>query len=160
MNVIYTDGLHRRSWRKQRGNERADRQPRLAGDTGSAVVTTLVLLLAMTGGASIWLTRDVGIGLSQSSLAHEIAFEVARHGAQQIDTDALRDGVSDTVVLDEPAVRRAVATNLERALQSRGATGRLLGIEIDGDVVIVGVVIDGGDSAAVAHAAARAVIGS
>lgn len=132
---------------------------RLNGETGSAVVAALVLVLAMTGGASIWLARDVGIALSQSGVAHEIAFEVARHGAQQIDVAALRDGSMPAVTLDAAAVREMVPAVFERALSDRAVSGRLLDLDIDGDTVIVVVVIDGGTSPAIGRAAARAVIG-
>ena len=117
-----------------------DRHRRGRGDRGSAVVTALVLLFSFTAGGVIWLSRDVNRVVTNRSAAQSIAIQSARAGAQQVELGSLRDGVGETVVLNETRAREEglrIAGELFSAYEVTGSSS----MTINGDVVTVTVTV-------------------
>ena len=117
---------------------------RRRGDSGSAMVTGIVLVFAMTFLGIVWLARDVDRGISNRSAAQSIAFQAARSGAQATSIGELRRG-SDEATVDEPAAREAAARTAEALFASYELDGSVTEILVDRERVSVTVrVTDGG----------------
>lgn len=118
------------------------RQGRVAGDTGSAMVSALVALTSFTVGSVLWLARDVDMTLSIRSTADAIAFQSARAGAQQLRVEALR-GDSPVAVIDPTAAARAVRMMTRDLLVREGLDGEVVAVTAADEWIRVTVRVDG-----------------
>jgi hypothetical protein len=112
-----------------------------SGDRGTAFVSALVLLFAMTAGGLIWLSRDVNRRVANRSAAQSIAFQAARSGAQQVSVRDLRGGSSPVVVIDEVAAREQAAHVAGRLFDAFGVDGSIDRIAVTVDSVTVEITI-------------------
>lgn len=117
----------------------------LAGEQGSAVVLTLVLLATLTSGSVIWMTRELSSTVAARTLAMEVAHQSARAGAQQLDEGALR--TRGEVRVDARAAEEAVVAEVASARQSLVAgdpfTLELVGVAVDGARVTTEIEVRG-----------------
>jgi hypothetical protein len=117
----------------------------LAGEQGSAVVLTLVLLATLTSGSVIWMTRELSSTVAARTLAMEVAHQSARAGAQQLDESALR--TRGEVRVDVRAAEEAVVAEVASARQSLDAgdpfTLELVGLAVDGARVTTEIEVRG-----------------
>ena len=127
------------------------------GDRGSAVVTTVVLMVTITGGALIWLTRDVDRQIAAVSQANAIALQAARAGAQHLTAASLRG--TDPVTLDPDAASHAATTTTSDLLDANRTTGRVEAVTITGDRITVTVSITEAGRTVTGQATARATAG-
>lgn len=129
------------------------------GERGTALVTALVLLFALTSGAVVWLSRDVNRRVTNRSAAQSIAFQAARAGAQRVEVGGLRAGGPGEVRIDEAAARAAaidVAGELFDAFDVDGAvTGAAVGSTPSSFVVTVVIHDPVGDQTATGVARAE-----
>lgn len=147
-----------RGGRREAIARRWSQRRRFRGDRGVAMVTGLVLLFAFTAGAVIWLARDVNRTVGNRSAAQSIAFQAARSGAQQVDVDALRDGGTGEVVIDESratAAARETATLLFQDYQVDGVVVAVRFVDDDGVEVEVRIDDPAGDVTGIASARAE-----
>jgi hypothetical protein len=100
-----------------------------------AMITGLVLIFVFTAGGVIWLARDVNRVVGNRTVAQSIAFQAARSGAQQVDTDDVRDTSGGVVVVVDPT----------RAAQEARATATLLFNDYDVDGRVISVSVPRGD---------------
>jgi len=128
------------------------------GERGSAVVTALVLLFALTAGGVIWLSRDVNRVITNRSAAQSIAFQSARAGAQQVDVGSLRGSGEPTVVLNEERARVEGRQIADELFGAYGVTGTS-SMTINGDTVTVTVTIRDPDGDATATGSVQAQTG-
>jgi hypothetical protein len=128
------------------------------------IVTGLVLMFSFTFSGLVWLVRDVDRGISMRAPAQAIAFQAARAGAQQIDTQSLRTGTSNTLTVDPVAAEYAVRRAVESSLRSEGLSNDivridLLTVSVQADLVEVKVVISDGLRKVTGHGMARSLVG-
>jgi hypothetical protein len=125
-------------------------------DRGSAMVTAVVLMLALTGGAILWLTRDHDRAVSAAAQADSVAFQAARAGAQAVAPASLR---TSSPVLD-PAAAAARATSTAAALlASNGTTGHVVSVDVAGDRITVIVAITEAGRTVAGRGTARLAVG-
>ena len=137
----------------QRGRGR-----RRDGERGSAVVTTVVLMITLTGGAIIWLTRDVDRQIAAVSQANAIALQAARSGAQHLTPASLRTP-ADTVTIDPDSAGRAAAATTNTLLDANHTVGHLASVTVNGDRVTVTVSITEAGRTVTGRATATATAG-
>jgi Tfp pilus assembly protein PilX len=132
---------------------------RCRGDRGTALVTALIFLFAVTAGGVVWLARDVNERISNRSAARSIAFQAARSGAQQVEVGSLRAGEFDVVRIDEPNARRQASVVARRLLSEYELDGSVVSIAVLADTVTVEVRIIGSAGDATGIGSARAQSG-
>ncbi|MEY2975625.1 MAG: hypothetical protein RIR49_2045 [Actinomycetota bacterium] len=124
-------------------------------DRGTALVSALVTLTAITVGSVLWLARDVDTSLSIRSTVDAIAFQAARSGAQQLDVRDLR-GATPEVRVDPDRASRAARSTARRLLVGEGLRGEVIAVSAVDDRVRVTVRVDGPVTPAEATATAVA----
>jgi hypothetical protein len=145
-----------RSLRAGIGPDGARRRGR--GDRGAGLVAGLVLIVAMTTGALLWLTINVDTDLVAMATADDLAFQIARAAASEIDIAGLR--ADPRVVRIDPvaATARAEAT-ASRLFSALGVNGEVIAVVVDGDRATVQLHLDGVDGVIESGVSARAVSG-
>jgi Flp pilus assembly protein TadG len=132
----------------------------LAGEAGQALVWAAVtlpfLFIPMVG-----LVIDGGVVLNARRDLQNVADAAARSGAMQVDVGAYRASAGTTLVLDQPAARRAATAYLAAQRDVSGTVrtdARRVVVEVNRDVATVFLRIAGIDAVrigAVAPAEAR-----
>ena len=136
------------------------RRSRGRGEHGTAMVTALVLLFALTAGGVIWLARDVNRRITNRSAAQSIAFQAARSGAQQVQVSSLRAGGPVTLVIDVPSAREQALRVADRLFDEFDVDGSVLLISVADATVTVEVEITDPAGDVVGVGSARAEAGS
>lgn len=126
-------------------------------DRGSVVVTTVVLMVTLTGGALIWLTRDVDRQIAAVSQANAVALQAARAGAQRLTPASLRG--ADTVTIDPDGASRAATAAAGHLLDANHTVGRVETVTIAGDRITVTVSITEAGRTVTGQATAHATAG-
>ena len=134
------------------------RRRRRDGERGSAVVATVVLMITLTGGAIIWLTRDVDRQIAAVSQANAIALQAARSGAQHLAPASLRTP-SDLVTIDPDSAGRAAAATTNALLDANDTIGHLETVMVTGDRVTVTVSVTEAGRTVTGRATATATAG-
>lgn len=128
------------------------------GDRGAGLVAGLVLIVAMTTGALLWLTINVDTDLVAMATADDLAFQIARAAASEIDIAGLR--ADPRVVRIDPVAATARAeTTASRLFSALGVNGEVIAVVVDGDRVTVQLHLDGVDGVIESGVSARAVSG-
>ena len=133
------------------------RQPGWGDDRGSVVLTTVVLMVTLTGGALIWLTRDVDRQIAAVSQANAVALQAARAGAQRLTPASLRS--AHTITIDRDAANRAATTTASNLLDANHTIGRVETVLITGDRITVTVSITEAGRTVTGQATAHATAG-
>jgi len=115
---------------------------RVRSSSGSGMVTVLVLMFSFTGTTVVWLARDVDRALSHRASAQLVAYESARAGAQQIDTESLR--LDGELRLDAMAAATAVAESAASTLGRLGLAGSVASVSVVDTLVTVEIEITDG----------------
>lgn len=131
---------------------------RLNGDEGAGLVAGLLLIVAMTVGAMMWLTIDVDTDLGVASTADDVAFQVARAAAGELDVVALRS-VPRVVRVDPDAARARALVTAERLFAALNLSGDVHEVTVADDRVWVRVHIDGRRGPVESRVGVRAVSG-
>ena len=108
-------------------------------ERGSSVLVALLLMMTLTGGAILWLTRDVDRAVGAAAEADSVAFQAARAAAQQIDPASLR---TSTPRIDPAAARQRAHTAAAQLLTANGTTGAVTAVEVSGDGDRVTVIVE------------------
>ena len=130
---------------------------RWGDDRGSVVVTTVVLMVTLTGGALIWLTRDVDRQIAAVSQANAVALQAARAGAQRLTPASLRG--ANAITIDRDAASRAATTTASDLLDANHTVGRVETVLIAGDRITVTVSITEAGRTVTGQATAHATAG-
>ena len=133
------------------------RRLRWGDDRGSVVVTTVVLMVTLTGGALIWLTRDVDRQIAAVSQANAVALQAARAGAQRLTPASLRG--ANAITIDRDAASRAATTTASDLLDANHTVGRVETVLIAGDRITVTVSITEAGRTVTGQATAHATAG-
>ena len=133
------------------------RRVRWGDDRGSVVVTTVVLMVTLTGGALIWLTRDVDRQIAAVSQANAVALQAARAGAQRLTPASLRG--ANTITIDRDAANRAATATAINLLDANHTVGRVETVLITGDRITVTVSITEAGRTVTGQATAHATAG-
>lgn len=131
---------------------------RLNGDEGAGLVAGLLLIVAMTVGAMMWLTIDVDTDLGVASTADDVAFQVARAAAGELDVAGLRS-VPRVVRVDPDAARIRALVTAERLFAALGLSGDVREVTVADDRVWVRVHIEGRRGPVESRVGVRAVSG-
>jgi hypothetical protein len=117
-----------------------------------------VLIVAMTTGALLWLTINVDTDLVAMATADDLAFQIARAAASEIDIAGLR--ADPRVVRIDPvaAMARAEAT-ASHLFTALGVNGEVIAVVVDGDRATVQLHLDGVNGVIESGVSARAVSG-
>ena len=131
---------------------------RVRDETGSATVLMLLLMLSLTGGAVLWLSRDVDRAINTAAEADSVAFQAARAAAQGIDPGSLR---SSTPRIDADAARQRAIDAAAQMLAANGSVGTVTAVEVspDGDRVTVVVQLIEAGRAVTGRGTARLAVG-
>ena len=92
-----------------------------------------ILLLAATAGVTLAFLVDGGRATTAQRNANSIAFQASRSAAQELDTNALRDGNIVVSPAAADAARSTASTLLDRA----GLSGSVTSVNIDGRRITV-----------------------
>lgn len=125
-------------------------------DRGSAMVVAFLMMLTLTGGSILWLSRDVDRAVNARAQADSLAFQTARQAAQAIEPASLRDGTPR--IAAAAAVDRAEATFPELAA-AIGVEGRVVTTEVREDRVTVTVELSEAGRTVTGRATARLAVG-
>ena len=136
---------------------RRRRRVRWGDDRGSVVVTTVVLMVTLTGGALIWLTRDVDRQIAAVSQANAVALQAARAGAQRLTPASLRG--ANTITIDRDTASRAATATASNLLDANHTVGRVETVLITGDRITVTVSITEAGRTVTGQATAHATAG-
>jgi hypothetical protein len=116
----------------------------------------ITLCFTFLAGALVWLSRTVDQSLDDRTNAVAIAFQAARAGAQELDADSARMGVS---LIDPVTARQAVGTTMRRLLAVNGDSGSLAALSIVRNRITVSVTITTTGRPATGTATVTAVAG-
>jgi hypothetical protein len=116
----------------------------------------VTLCFTFLAGALVWLSRTVDQSLDDRTNAVAIAFQAARAGAQELDADSARVGVS---LIDPVAARLAVGSTMRRLLAVNGDSGSLAAMSIVRNRITVSVTITTTGRPATGTATVTAVAG-
>jgi hypothetical protein len=128
----------------------------LRDDRGSAMVASFVLMLALTGGAIIWLARDVDRTVNAANEADALAFQAARAAAQAVDPSSLR---ADSPRIDPAGAQTRAAHAAATLLASNHTTGSVVSVDVNGDRVTVVVAINEAGRTVAGRGTARLAVG-
>ena len=125
-------------------------------DRGSATVAALLLMLAFTGGAVLWLTWNVDRSVNATADAASIAFQAARTGAQVIDPASLR---TDTPTIDPVGASQLATVAAQTLFNANHTTGRVTDVRVAADRVTVVVEITEAGRTVTGQGTARIAVG-
>ena len=130
----------------------------LRDETGSASVLTLLLMLSLTGGAILWLSRDVDRAINTAAEADSVAFQSARAAAQAIDPASLR---ASTPRIDPVAAHQRAVDAAAQMLAANGSVGAVTAVEVSpaGDRVTVSVQLVEAGQTVTGRGTARLAVG-
>ena len=109
-----------------------------AGDAGSAMVASVVVMFSLTGGAILWLTWNVDRAINTTSDANAIAFQAARSAAQAIDPASLRTA---TPLIDPAGAQQHATATVDTLTTTNAAMGKVLTVTVHGNRVTVTIAL-------------------